>query len=135
MNFINNKNLRNFIAFILEMIVIGISILGIYDAIIFHTQKDLIYWVILIGLFVIAIFFKFFARRLWVTKVCPNCCENRALVSTKIHTGSSKLIDIVKKDDGYHKIYEEEYEVTDECQYGCGFKYVEYKTEERDEKV
>ena len=131
----NNKNLRNFIAFILEMIVIGISILGIYDAIIFHTQKDLIYWGILIGLFIIATLFKLFAQRLWVTKVCPNCCENRALVSTKINTGSSKLIDVVKETDGYHKIYEDEYEVTDECKYGCGFKYVEYKTVERDEKV
>ena len=135
MNFMQSKFFRNFTAFFLEIFSIFTSAFGILMAMAYYNERGSSYFILVAGIFVIACLFKLAAKRLWVTKVCPNCCENRAIVSKTYYTGNSIVVDITKESDGYYKTFEDEYETVDKCKYGCGFEYSETFTKERTEKV
>ena len=83
-SFMANAGQRNIVAFGLNILAIYFAIKGILYCWKLMAPSITIYWLTIIGYFVAAIISAGFAIRLAVTKVCPICHQNRALMSGEI---------------------------------------------------
>ncbi len=75
---------RNLVAFGLNILALYLAIKGILYCWSFTAPNITIFWLITFGYFIATIISAGFALRLAVTKVCPNCHQNRALMKQEV---------------------------------------------------
>lgn len=131
--FMGSAFLRNIVAFFIDVVcfflIIYTGFYGWQGA--YHKSAG--YWWSFIGLFIGSMVLRMIAKRLWVTRVCPNCCENRAIRKIEERTGNVINGSIEKSgDNNYYRKIKEEYRITRKCIYGCG--YMEESLEWRDNR-
>ena len=123
--FIKSVFLRNFCSFVLNLCAIYIAGIGIIYCWSGTSEKSAIYWWSCIGFLVGSFIVWTIAIRLGVTRVCPNCKENRAIKISEKATGNTQYgaVRSVKKENGniLEQEFREEYIKTRECIYGCGY--------------
>ncbi len=123
--FMNSAFLRNIVSFFLDLCAIYIAGMGILYCWSEASEKNAIYWWSCIGFLVGSFIIFTIAIRLGVTRVCPNCEENRAIKISENPTGNMQYgaVRSVKKGDVnvFEQEVREEYIRTRECIFGCGY--------------
>lgn len=123
--FMKSAFLRNIVSFIMNLCAICIAGMGILYCWDGASEKNAVYWWSCIGFLVGSFIVYSIAIRLGVTRVCPNCEENRAIKISENPTGNTQYgaVRSVKKENGniLEQEIREEYIKTRECIYGCGY--------------
>lgn len=116
--FLNNAILRNLSVTILDFIIIAGVFYTTY--IIFITPLKSINWWLVISAYLISFLFRLLSLRLRVTRVCPQCNENRAIRYSTVLTGNTANYRSYIEGDYWMYSQDEEYLEKRLCVY-CGY--------------
>lgn len=117
---------RNIVAFISDSLAFLLSIFTIIICVTVGTDKNAGYWWSVSISFILALICRMVASRLWVTRVCPQCSENRAIRRTDTLTGNVIRGAVQRSNFFYYQEVKEEHKIIYKCVYGCGYAQTEY---------
>lgn len=100
--YIHNILLRNLTALSLDLCSIALFCYDVY--LVFTIQIKVINWWILAGCLIFALIFRKFSQKLRVTRVCPQCLENRGISINVSRTGNTRNYhEYIRGDYWYHE--------------------------------